>query len=133
MNIVEQLLKIDAKEVEMPKGEHKMFCKKLGQEFVFPIEAIDPERVAKNQERAIDLSKGEISKIDTYALKVLNIIDGCPTFKDTSLMQHFEAASPKELVKKLLLSGEMDSLSSAINELNGVTEDEGEIEEEIKN
>lgn len=133
MNIVEQLLKIDANEIEMPKGEHKMFCKKLGKEFVFPIEAIDPERVAKNQERAIDLSKGEISKIDTYSLKVLNIIEGCPMFKNTELQEHFGVPSPKDLVKALLLSGEMDSLSAAINKLNGVEEDEEEIEEEIKN
>ena len=133
MNIAEQLLKIDAKEIEMPKGEHKMFCKKLGKELVFPIEAIDPERVARNTERAIDLSKGEIDKIDTYALKVFNIIDGCPTFKNKELQEHFGVPTPKELVKVLLLSGEMDSLSAAINELNGVTEDEKELEEEIKN
>lgn len=133
MNIVEKLLKIDAKEIEMPKGEHKMFCKKIGQEFVFPIEAIDPEIVSKNTERAIDLSKGEIDNIDTYALKVFNIIDGCPTFKDNDLLEHFNAPTPKELVKILLLSGEMDSLSNAINKLNGVQEDEKEIEKEIKN
>lgn len=133
MNIVEQLLKIDAKEIEMPKGEHKMFCKKLGKELVFQIEAIDPERVARNQERAIDLSKGEISNIDTYSLKVLNIVEGCPMFKDAGLQEHFGVPSPKDLVKKLLLSGEMDSLSNAINELNGVLESDAEVEKEIKN
>lgn len=133
MNIVDMLLAVDAKEIEMPKGEHKMYCKKLGKELVFPIEAIDPERVAKNQERAIDLSKGEVSSIDTYSLKVFNIIDGCSMFRNKEIQDHFNAPTPKELVKKLLLSGEMDALSNAINDLNGVMEDEAKVDEEIKN
>ena len=37
-NIVDQLLKLDANEIEMPKGTHKMYCKKLGQELEFEIE-----------------------------------------------------------------------------------------------
>ena len=28
-NIIDQLLKLDANEIEMPKGVHKMYCKKL--------------------------------------------------------------------------------------------------------
>ena len=49
-NIVDQLLKLDANEIEMPKGTHKMYCKKLGQELEFEIEAIDAEKVAEIQE-----------------------------------------------------------------------------------
>jgi hypothetical protein len=133
MNIVQTLLAIDAKEIEMPKGTHKMFCKKIKQELEFEIQAIDPERVAKIQEDAIDLSQGEIDGIDTYSLKVFTIIEGCPIFKDAELQKHFEAHTPKELVKKLLLSGEMDSLNNAINDLNGVEKDEKELKKKVKN
>ena len=53
-NIVDQLLKLDANEIEMPKGTHKMYCKKIGKELEFEIEAIDAEKVAEIQEMAID-------------------------------------------------------------------------------
>ena len=56
-NIVDQLLKLDANEIEMPKGTHKMYCKKIGKELEFEIEAIDAEKVAEIQEMAIDERK----------------------------------------------------------------------------
>jgi hypothetical protein len=40
-------------------------------------------------------------------------------FKNNDVMQHFGAPTPKELVKKLLLSGEIDELYSEISNLNG--------------
>jgi len=66
-------------------------------------------------------------------MKTLIIIEGCPeVFKSKEVMDHFEAPSPKELIRKLLLSGEIDDLYNAINELSGYEKDE-EDEEEIKN
>lgn len=133
MNILQTLLAIDAKEIEMPKGTHKMFCRKLKKELEFEIQAIDPEKVSKIQEDALDLTQGEIDAIDTYALKVFTIIEGCTIFRNAELMQHFEAHTPKELVKKILLSGEMDSLNNAINDLNGFEKDDKKVKKEIKN
>lgn len=133
MNIVDELLKIDAGEIEMPKGVHKMKCKKLKKELLFEIQAIDAEKVAKINEDAIDLEGGTLNSIDSYGLKVFTIIEGCPMFKDEKLMSHFNAHTPKELVKKLLLSGEMDSLVDAINELNGHEKDKKKVKKEIKN
>ena len=132
MNIVQQLLKLDAKEIKMPTGTHKMFCKKLGQEMEFPIKAIDAEKVSEIQEKAIDLSKGEVTSINTFKLKTNTIIEGCDTFRNKELMAHFNTPTPVELLRKLLLSGEMNSLNNAINELNGVKE-EKETTDEIKN
>ena len=90
-NIIDQLLKLDANEIEMPKGVHKMYCKKLGQELEFEIEAIDAEKVAEIQEMAIDITKGEINSIDTYKLKVETIANGCKMFKNKELQKHFKA------------------------------------------
>ena len=89
MNIVQTLLAIDAKEIEMPKGIHKMLCKKLKKELEFEIQAIDPERVSKIAEDAIDLTGGEIDKIDTYGMKVFTIIEGCPLFRNEEVMTTF--------------------------------------------
>ena len=129
-NIIDQLLKMDANEIEVPKGVHKMYCKKLGKELEFEIEAIDAEKVAEIQEMSIDITKGEINSIDTYKLKVETIANGCKMFKDKDLQKHFNALNHRELIKKLLLSGEMDSLNEAINNLNSVTELE---KDEVKN
>ena len=129
-NIIDQLLKMDLNEMEVPKGVHKMYCKKLGKELEFEIEAIDAEKVAEIQEMSIDITKGEINSIDTYKLKVETIAAGCKMFKNKELQKHFKALNHRELIKKLLLSGEMDSLNEAINNLNSVTEIEGN---EIKN
>ena len=129
-NIIDQLLKMDLNEIEVPKGVHKMYCKKLGKELEFEIEAIDAEKVAEIQEMSIDITKGEINSIDTYKLKVETIANGCKMFKDKDLQKHFNALNHRELIKKLLLSGEMDSLNEAINNLNSVTELE---KDEVKN
>jgi hypothetical protein len=51
-------------------------------------------------------------------------------FKNKELQKHFKALNHRELIKKLLLSGEMDSLNEAINNLNSVTELESK---EVKN
>ena len=74
--------------------------------------------------------KGEINSIDTYKLKVETIAAGCKMFKNKELQKHFKALNHRELIKKLLLSGEMDSLNEAINNLNSVTELESK---EVKN
>ena len=129
-NIIDQLLKMDANEIEVPKGVHKMYCKKLGKELEFEIEAIDAEKVAEIQEMSIDITKGEINSIDTYKLKVETIANGCKMFKNKELQKHFKALNHRELIKKLLLSGEIDSLNEAINNLNSAAKLE---DTEVKN
>ncbi len=130
-NIVDLLLKIDANEVKMPTGEHEMFCKKLGEKLNFEIKAIDAEVVSEISEQCIDMTGGEFREIDTYKLKVKTIVEGCDLFRNKELQAHFNVLNSDELVKKLLLSGEMDALQSAINGLNEVQK-EDKIEE-IKN
>ena len=129
-NIIDQLLKMDANEIEVPKGVHKMYCKKLGKELEFEIEAIDAEKVAEIQEMSIDITKGEINSIDTYKLKVETIANGCKMFKNKELQKHFKALNHRELIKKLLLSGEISALADTITDLTGF---KGDLIEEVKN
>ena len=131
MNLVEKLLKLDAGKLEIPKKTITVKSKKLKMDMDFPCQAVDSERYAEIQENSLVLKKGNVSKINMYAMKTQIIIEGCPTvFKDKDMMSHFTAPSPKELIRKLLLSGEIDDLYNGINELSGYTEDD---EEEIKN
>ena len=132
MNIVDKLLKMDAGKIKTPEKEIKLNLKKLGgEEFVFPCKAVDPEYVTELQENSIEFKKNGISKIKIYDTKVMTIVEGCPeVFKNKEVIKHFGAATPKDLVKKLLVSGEIDELKAEIDAL-GAYDDEDE--EEVKN
>ena len=132
MNIVDKLLKMDAGKIKTPEKEIKMNLKKLnGEEFVFPCKAVDPEYVTELQENSIEYKKNGISKIKIYDTKVMTIVEGCPeVFKNKEVLKHFGAATPKDLVKKLLVSGEIDELKAEIDALGGYDDED---EEEVKN
>ncbi|KHO37551.1 XkdN-like protein [Clostridium tetani] len=135
MNTVEKLLALDAGELEMPTKEVTLKLGKLGgQEFTFTCKAVNPEKVAKIQDKLIDLNKkGNIQGTNLGETKLLTVMEGCSdTFRNKDLLEHFNAPTPKELINKLLLAGEIDELYNTINELNGYEQDEEE-EEEIKN
>lgn len=121
MNTVERLLKMDAGKVKTPEKEIKMKLKKLNdQEFTFPCKAVDPEFIAELQENSIEFADGDIDKIKMYDTKVMTIVEGCPSiFKSKELVEHFGSTTPKDLVKKLLVSGEMDKLKGEIDKLGG--------------
>ena len=125
-------MKIDAGTLETPKAIHKMYVKKIGEELEFEIEAINAEKATEIQQKAIKLENGNVSDIDVYKTKVLTIMEGCPMFKDKALREHFKAPTPKELINKLLLKGEVDDLVDAINNLSDLKKIE-KAEDEIKN
>ena len=80
----------------------------------------------------LDKKKSQLSKIKMYNTKVMTIIEGCPSiFKNESLIKHFGGVVPTDLVKKLLLSGEMDDLKAEIDKLGGY--DKEDSDEDIKN
>ena len=132
MNIVDKLMKIDAGTLETPKKVHKMYVKKIGQVLDFEIQAINAEKATEIQQKGIKLEDGNLTDIDVYKTKVLTIIEGCPMFKDKSLREHFNCPTPKELINKLLLKGEVDDLVDAINDLSDLKKIE-KVDEEIKN
>ena len=132
MNIVDKLMKIDAGTLETPKAVHKMFVTKVGEVLDFEIQAINAEKATEIQQKAIKIENGNVSDIDVYKVKVLTIMEGCPMFKDKALREHFKAPTPKELINKLLLKGEVDDLVDAINNLSDLKKIE-KAEDEIKN
>ena len=125
-------MKIDAGTLETPKAVHRMFVKKIGEELEFEIEAINAEKATEIQQKAIKIENGNVSDIDVYKTKVLTIMEGCPMFKDKALREHFKCPTPKELINKLLLKGEVEDLVDAINNLSNLEEIE-KAEDEIKN
>lgn len=130
-NVVDQLLKIDLGEIETPKTTKKIYLKKLKQEFEFECVALDAEKASEIQMKAMELNNGTVDEIDMFKLKAYTVIEGCKdVFKNKDLMKHFNAPIPLELLRKLLLDGELTELFNAINDLSSYQEVK---ENEIKN
>ena len=130
-NVVDQLLKIDLGEIEIPKTTKKIYLKKLKQEFEFECVALDAEKANEIRMKAIDLNGGTLDDIDMFKLQAFTVIEGCKNvFKNKELMGHFKAPTPIELVRRLLLDGELTELSNAITELSSYQEIK---DNEIKN
>ena len=136
MSLIDKLLQMDkAKLMEMPTKEVEMprLTEMLGETFNVKCKAIDGERYADIQRSAIDLNKkGGLRNINLYEMQVLTVIDGVvePSMKDQRLLAYFGCATPKDLVKKLFLAGEIAELSNVITELSGY--DKTDDEEEVK-
>ena len=130
-NIVEELLKIDLGEVEIPKETKKIYLKKLKKEFSFECVALDAEKANEIRMKSIDLASGTVDDIDMFKLQAYTVIEGCKNvFKNKDLMKHFNAPTPIELVRRLLLDGALSELSNTITELSSYQE---VIDNEIKN
>lgn len=137
MSLIDKLLQMDNKTImEMPKREVEVprLTQVLGEPFKVVCQAIDGERYADIQKASIDLNrKGGVRNINLFDMQVLTVIDGVvePSLKDTKLLQHFNCVTPKDLVKKLFLAGEVAELSNVVTELSGYDKIE-EDEEEVK-
>lgn len=130
-NIVDELLKIDLGEVEIPKETKKIYLKKLKKEFSFECVALDAEKANEIRMKSIDLASGTVDDIDMFKLQAYTVIEGCKNvFKNKDLMKHFNAPTPIELVRRLLLDGELTELSNTITELSSYQEVK---DNEIKN
>lgn len=137
MSLIDKLLQMDcAKLTEMPTREVQMarLTELMGEPFTVKCQAIDGERYADIQRSAVDLNKkGGIKNLNIFDMQVLTVIDGVvePSMKDSKLLKHFGCATPKDLVKKLFLAGEIAELSNVITELSGYDKTEDD-EEEVK-
>lgn len=130
MNLVDKLLQIDAGQIEVPKKTEKMYCKKLKQELEFECVAVDPEKIGEIQSRAMGINNGDINDVDMFKMKAFTVIEGCKVFKDKVVQEHFNAPTPIELLKKILLDGEISKLYSTIQDLSSYQEAK---EDDIKN
>lgn len=130
-NIVEELLKIDLGEVEIPRETKRIYLKKLKKEFSFECVALDAEKANEIRMKSIDLASGTVDDIDMFKLQAYTVIEGCKNvFKNKDLMKHFNAPTPIELIRRLLLDGELTELSNTITELSSYQEVK---DNEIKN
>ena len=139
MSLLDKLLQADAgKLTEKPHKTYEInrLSKALKTDFILELQAIDAQRYAEIQRMGIDLGKkGNVRDVNIYEMQVFTILDGVkePSLKDKKLLEHFSVTTPKELVTKLFLSGEIADIYNEINELSGYEKDDDEADEEIKN
>ncbi|MCB2300934.1 phage tail assembly chaperone [Clostridium tagluense] len=122
------LLKSDLTKIQIPtkEVELKRLSEILGDTVIFKCEALDAERFNEIQENALHINeKGEFENINTGEMQIFTILEGVkePSLKSKDLLEKFGAVTPKELIKKLLLPGEISNLYNIISELSGFNKD----------
>lgn len=104
-------LLLGGRELPKPEASYKIarLSKELGGDIVFRLRALAYDDVA-------DIKKRESDEMGVHI-----ILEGTvsPNLKDKALLEHYKAITPVELIKKMLLPGEIEDLSRAIEMLSG--------------
>ena len=112
-------IKLPTKEVEITR-----LSQVYGAPFILTIKAITPAKFEEIQDMSIDV-KGKDADIDITQLQLFTVIEGvvdatgAPMFKNKELMSKFKVSTPKDLVRAILLSGEIAKIYGEISELAG--------------
>lgn len=129
LNILDALLGSDVNKVKLPtkQFEIKRLSDLYGAPFYVTLQAISANKWEELQDRALKI-EGKDVDVDTNLLQTFVVLEsvldenGNQFFKNMELVKHFSCASPKELVKTLLLSGEIVNIYSQVAELSGFGE-----------
>lgn len=130
VNVLDLLLGSDIGEIKLPtkRMEITRLTEVYGKPFVITCRALSPEKYEEVQDMAVAV-KGKDVDLDVSLLQVFVTIEGVvdeagkPMLKNRDLMAKFKAHTPKELVRKLFLSGEIASIYSEIAKLSGFGDD----------
>ncbi|MBU3098746.1 MULTISPECIES: phage tail assembly chaperone [Clostridium] len=135
MNTIDLLLGLDTGKIKKPTQtmELKRLSKLVKGKVEFKCQALDSDTYSEIQKNAVDMdSKGAIKGLNVGEMQTFMVLAGVaePNLKDATLLKHYGAVTPKELLLKLLLPGELVTLYNLINDLSGFSED---TVEDIKN
>jgi hypothetical protein len=130
VNVLELLLGSDIGEISLPtkRIEITRLSEVYGTPFIVTCKALSPEKYEEVQDMALNVNGKDVD-LDVNLLQLFvsleGIVDeaGKPMFKNKDLMAKFKASTPKELIKKVLLSGEITNLYGEIAKLSGFGED----------
>ena len=108
-DVLELLLGMQPAKLPEKRVKVKRLSKLCGKDVVFTLRALPYNRVAEIR----DGSSKELS-VDILLAGVQ-----CPDLRDKQLLERYHAPTPAELVKTLLLPGEIEDLSREIEKLSG--------------
>ena len=135
MNTIDLLLGLDTGKIKRPiqTMELKRLSKIVGDKVNFKCQALDSDTYSEIQQDGIDIdNKGTIKGLKVGEMQTFMVLAGViePNLGDDKLLKHYGVVTPKELLKKLLLPGELVTLYNLINDLSGFGK---ETIEDIKN
>ena len=108
-NVIDLLLNLDPPKLPEKDVKIKRLTKLCGADVVFKIRALPYNKVADVRKMA-----GEDMSIDIILAGVAS-----PDLKDGRLLTKYKAVTPAELVKSMLLPGEIEDISREIEKLSG--------------
>ena len=126
VNVLDLLLGSDIGEIKLPTKQVEItrLTELYGKPFVITCKALSPEKFEEVQDMAVNI-KGKDADLDLNLLQIFVTIEGIvdeagkPMLKNKDLMAKFNAKTPKELARKLFLSGEIANIYNEISELSG--------------
>lgn len=129
VNVLDLLLGSDIGEIKLPtkQVEISRLTQAYGSPFIITCKALTPEKYEEVQDMAVAV-KGKDVDLDVSLLQLFVVIEGVvdangkPMLKNADLMKKFKAQTPKELARKLFLSGEITNIYTHIATLTGFGE-----------
>lgn len=106
-----------------------------GEILKFKIKAVTPEQFSDLQKQCTKVAKKGKVSFDSKVFNEQLIINYTlePNFKDAESIQKGGCVSPEQLLNRVLLAGEVITLSEEISRLSGFDKDLDEIRDEAKN
>lgn len=107
VDTLQLLLGLDIPNLPEKKINIKRLSALAGQPVVFHIKSLQYNKVA------------ELGKLDEFNVHCCLAGITEPNLKDKALLEHYGVPTPAELLKKMLLPGEIEDISRAIETLSG--------------
>lgn len=129
MSIIDSLLNLDQNKLKKDKKQFEVtrLSEIIGEKFVIDVMPITNKQV----ENILEIA-GEKEKVAPYYIVESCRIEG-KKFTDKELLECYKCVKGTDLVNKLMLPGEVDSIYACIMEMSGYKKGSVETVEEIKN
>lgn len=126
VNVLDLLLGSDIGEIKLPTKDIEItrLTELFKAPFIITCRALTPEKYEEVQDMAVNV-QGKDVDLDVNLLQLFTVIEGVvdptgkPMMKNKDLLAKFKAQTPKELVRKIFLSGEIANIYGTISELSG--------------
>lgn len=126
VNILDALLGSDVNKIKLPTKQIEItrLSELYGAPFYVTVQALSPSKWEEVQDMAVQVHGKDVD-LDSNLLQLFVVLEstldpnGKLLFKNKELISHFGCVTPKDLARKILLSGEILSIYSEISEISG--------------
>ena len=137
VSVLDLLLGADTGKIKLPTSQVEItrLSEALGKPFILTCQALTPEKYEEVQDMALQVSGKDVD-LDLAQLQLFTVMEGVidsngnPLFKSKELRTKYKVPTPKEVVRKVLLSVEIVAVYTEIAKLTGF--DDGAVQK-VKN